>query len=230
MDGDAGLLFPDPYTIVGGVEVPCPMGAGSSLGTICQNANWGLDIDIDVTNFMPGGAFGYVNVLMDWNHSGEWSGSSTCTDPCDAPEHVLVNFPVFPGYSGPLSGNPFGPPPPFLIGPESGYVWTRFTFTDVPVPLPWTGEGSFEDGETEDYLLLIDEEPELDFGDAPDPCYPTLLASNGARHTIDGPWFGPADDAPDPEPDGQPDADAMGDDNDAQGDDVVRSVHGREPA
>ena len=38
------------------------------------------------------------------------------------------------------------------------------------------------DGEVEDYLVTIVEP--LDFGDAPDQPYPTLLANNGARHVI----------------------------------------------
>ena len=58
----------------------------------------------------------------------------------------------------------------------------------------------------------------FDFGDAPDAAdvsgsYPTLLASDGARHAIveNGPFIGTL--GPDAEADGQPDADAMGDDN-----------------
>lgn len=61
-------------------------------------------------------------------------------------------------------------------------------------------------------------QPPTDWGDAPDPPHPTLAASNGARHTIDGPWLGDAPDARDPEPDGQPDAEATGDDNDGNDD------------
>jgi len=52
-------------------------------------------------------------------------------------------------------------------------------------------------------------EPEIDFGDAPDPTYPTLLASNGARHLAIGPLLGTNRDT---EPDGQPTAAADGDD------------------
>jgi hypothetical protein len=49
-----------------------------------------------------------------------------------------------------------------------------------------------------------------DFGDAPDPMYPTLLANNGARHTSGtGPHLGVSVDA---ESDGQPNATATGDD------------------
>ena len=48
-----------------------------------------------------------------------------------------------------------------------------------------------------------------DFGDAPAP-YPTLLADDGARHRIGGPHLGAIVDG---EPDGQPSANADGDDN-----------------
>ncbi len=53
-----------------------------------------------------------------------------------------------------------------------------------------------------------------DCGDAPAP-YPTLLAGGiGAFHLlVPGPWLGGAGDSPDPDPDGQPDANALGDDN-----------------
>jgi len=56
-----------------------------------------------------------------------------------------------------------------------------------------------------------------DFGDAPDATYPTLLASNGARHniTINGVFLGMQIDG---ESDGQPNADATGDDADGNDD------------
>ena len=58
----------------------------------------------------------------------------------------------------------------------------------------------------------------MDWGDAPEDMsgvigkYPTLLVSNGARHFIRGPWIGDASDSPDPEGNGQPEVNAMGDD------------------
>jgi hypothetical protein len=65
--------------------------------------------------------------------------------------------------------------------------------------------------------LDIRAQPTLDFGDAEYleswGGYPTLLAQNGARHVIGGPWLGGAGDAPDGELDGQPEATALGDDN-----------------
>jgi hypothetical protein len=59
-----------------------------------------------------------------------------------------------------------------------------------------------------------------DWGDAPDPNYPTLLSSSGARHFLpvsgQGPCLGQVVDK---DLDGQPSAGAVGDDNDADGDD-----------
>jgi len=55
----------------------------------------------------------------------------------------------------------------------------------------------------------------MDFGDAPDPSYPTMLFNDGARHRITGmiaPWLGPISDNPDIDPGGQPDPLAQGDD------------------
>lgn len=215
VDGDAGLMFPDPYTIQGAVGaevvVPCPNSAGMSLGNTCQTALWGANLDIDVHNHMPNATEGWVNVLIDWDQNGLWAGTSQCPVAA-APEHVLVNFRIPNPFDGPLSGLN---PPGFLIGPNSGYVWARFTITEVPVLLPWEGDGAFEDGETEDYLLQIGSPPaNMDYGDAPDPNYPTLLASNGARHTIvPGYALGPGALALiDGEPDGQPSLLADGDD------------------
>ncbi|MBN2136836.1 MAG: hypothetical protein JW720_03435 [Sedimentisphaerales bacterium] len=163
-DADAGLIKPPAYTIVGPVGsesvVPCITTQTGSLGTVCQPAVWGANIDIHVTNNTPAEA--YVNVLVDWNKSGEWSGQSTCP-PClggaMTPEHILVDFPIPPGHSGPISmlmpaGNTF------LIGPYAGYVWTRFTVTPNRMGNGWPGDGEFSDGETEDYLIQLDPAPQ----------------------------------------------------------------------
>ena len=149
LDGDAGLMFPEPYTIIGPVGsetvVKCPNAAtGTALGAVNQTAVWAVDVDIWVVNNMP--VVGYVNVLMDWNQNGVW------TDPG---EHVLVDFVVPLGYNGPLSA--LGPPS-FTIGPNGGYVWSRFSVTEKSVGgAGWDGSGVFEDGESEDYLLWIED-------------------------------------------------------------------------
>jgi len=156
-DGDAGLIMPEPFTLQGGVEVPCPGSAGTPLGLVCQPAFWGGNVDIFVTNNMPSQSPAYVNVLIDWDQNGMWGGTSTCPDGTVTMEHVLVDFVVPPGFSGPLSA--LGPPS-FLIGPNPGFVWARFSITEQPVGSAtiWDGSGIFEDGETEDYLLLIEED------------------------------------------------------------------------
>jgi len=162
-DGDAGLIKPEPYTIQGAIGsetvVPCPNSSGSALGNICQTARWGTDIDIQIHNYMPNHEpylSAYVNVLVDWNQDGQWGGSSACSGGDVAAEHVLVNFMVQAEYDGTLSALV---PADFNIGPNSGYVWARFSITESAVKQDWDGQGAFEDGESEDYLLRIDERP-----------------------------------------------------------------------
>jgi hypothetical protein len=160
-DGDAGLIIPGAFTIdpraTPPVEIPCSGSDGSPLGRACQDATWGRQIDIEVHNHMPGRATAYVNVLIDWDQDGQWGGSSTCrgVPPVTVPEHVLVNFEVPNGYDGRLSGLT---PPGFTIGPRDGFVWVRFSITERPVGRDWPGDGGFEDGESEDYLLRIEGE------------------------------------------------------------------------
>ena len=149
---DAGLVRPDAYTIgSGGVVATCSGQSGRPLGMPCTTGSWAATgaVDIDVTNNWP--TTMYVNVLMDWNQDGVWAGASPC-GAAVTPEHVLVNWPVPSGYTGPLSALS---PPSFLIGPNLGYVWARFTIGEVPLPVGWNGAHIFDLGETEDYLLRI---------------------------------------------------------------------------
>ena len=206
-DGDAGLILPQAYTIVGPVGseqvIPCPGVGGSpaSIGTACTTAVWGRDIDIHVTNNLADDMVAYVNVLADWNKSGEWSGASACP-PCSgapgavAPEHILVDFPIPAGFSGKLSTLN---PPNFLIGPNGGYIWTRWTVTPNRMGQGWPGDGEFNDGETEDYLLHVKPVPQVidcdwNEGDEHKMHYPQLpdLSPNGVD--VDMFWTELADD------------------------------------
>jgi uncharacterized repeat protein (TIGR01451 family) len=84
--------------------------------------------------------------------------------------------------------------------------YARFRLSSSGVAAP---NGSTTDGEVEDYVITVQG---LDFGDAIDPTYPTLLASNGARHTVlilNNPTLGPTVDT---EANGAPSAGANGDD------------------
>jgi len=158
-DGDAGLIMPEPYTIIqpaaGGPlqVVTCPGSTGTALGQTCTMAVWGANVDIMINNGMP--CDGYLNVLADWDQGGTWGGSSQCPT-APASEHVVINHPVPQGFVGAASTMAV-PPPMFLIGPNAGYVWFRFSITESPVTAGWDGSGQFEDGESEDYLLLIDQ-------------------------------------------------------------------------
>ena len=184
-DRDAGLLMPEPFTIDSALNVvPCPNSDGTLLGLTCQVATWGVDIDLEVHNHMPGEARAFVNVLVDWNQDGRWDGSSPCPGPLPvaADEHVLVDYPVPNGYDGPLSTLL---PPSFLIGPQSRFVWARFSITERPVGIEWDGAGDFEDGESEDYLLWVGEEGEPTPTRPPGPT-PTLTATSRVTSTPAG--------------------------------------------
>lgn len=198
-DGDAGLMFPEPYTIVNNIVQPCPGFSGTSLAQPCQTVVWGQMVDINVSNFMPSLTTGWVNVLIDWNQNGIWGDVDTCpSGPC--PEHVLMNHPVINGFSGPLSVTG---PPPFLAGPDPGFYWARFSITELQVQPNWDGQGTFEDGESEDYLLYIGD---FDFGDAPEGAiaypasgitgnFPTCMNVGNpgtyVKHAAGGTYFGP---------------------------------------
>ena len=56
-----------------------------------------------------------------------------------------------------------------------------------------TPTGSAINGEVEDYRVVIEQTASLDYGDAPDPTYPTLSVSGGASHVLGaaGPRHGP---------------------------------------
>ncbi|NLE57964.1 MAG: hypothetical protein GX616_06355, partial [Planctomycetes bacterium] len=165
-DGDAGLLMPPAYTIDATNNVrPCMASQTGSLGQTCQTAVWGMNIDVEVHNHMPSNTIGYLNVLIDWDQNGQWGGASPCPL-ANAPEHVLVNFQIPNPFDGPVSAL-MAAGTGFLIGPNTGEVWMRVSITEQPVPVNWDGSGSFEDGETEDYLLNV-EQPKHDLGDAPD--------------------------------------------------------------
>ncbi|MDZ7725412.1 MAG: GEVED domain-containing protein [candidate division KSB1 bacterium] len=136
---------------------------------------------------------GILNAWVDWNHNQEWD---------TAIEHAISNRPVSSGT------NHFSFRVPLTALP--GETGVRFRLTSYRAVFPW---GAARDGEVEDYIIGVsEEEPRMDFGDAPDKPFPTLLKHNGARHVIDTTlFFGSRLDA---EPDGLPDAAALGDDND----------------
>jgi len=133
-----------------------------------------------------GGCF--LNAWVDFGADGSWA---------QATDQIANNFPI--AAPGPNAVN-FNVPATAAVGSN---VFARFRFSTMP-NLTFTGLAP--NGEVEDYLWKI---RELDFGDAPDPAYPTFLANNGARHLPGNLFMGGP---PDVEADGQPNAFATGDD------------------
>jgi uncharacterized repeat protein (TIGR01451 family) len=131
---------------------------------------------------------GLLNAWIDFNDDGDWD---------DTGEQVFTDEALVAGtnsliFAVPLDTNP------------GENATARFRVSTAG-GLSYDGEAG--DGEVEDHEVFIEE---LDYGDAPDPAYPTLLASDGARHILGGPLYLGAH--VDPEIDGLPSADALGDD------------------
>lgn len=160
----------------------------------------------------------YVNAWFDWNRDGDWDDTMTCPTGLPAPEWAVQNQTL--AFAAP--GQYVVTTPQFVPWhspnlPQS--IWMRITLSEQPwQPVagavgyggcgPATG---YEFGETEDYHFTPSIPEDWDWGDAPDRPYPTLAANNGASHKIvQGFCLGNTVDA---ENDGQPDANALGDDN-----------------
>jgi uncharacterized repeat protein (TIGR01451 family) len=142
-----------------------------------------------------------LSAWIDFDANGDWS---------DAGEDI---FPGGTALTAGVNSLSFDVP----LGSPSGYTYARFRCTT-------DGSVSFDDaasdGEVEDYGVYISD---IDFGDAPDPTYPTLQASDGAMHRIGGPvYLGTCVDG---EQIGQQSAAADGDDT-AVGDPVVGVCNG----
>ncbi len=138
---------------------------------------------------------GYLSAWIDFNCDGDWD---------EPEEHVIVSQ-QYPAGTHQINIVV----PQHAVGTNRTYA--RFRYSSTP-NLDYFGGAS--DGEVEDYTVAI---KESDFGDAPEP-YPTMIGQNGARHMFvdGGPHLGAAIDF---ESDGQPDAAALGDDKDQDGDD-----------
>ena len=137
---------------------------------------------------------GRLDAWIDFDANGDWASATDqifAAEPLNAGPNML-SFLV-------PAGSPIGV-----------CTFARFRFS-MQGGLYFRGPA--DNGEVEDYEVCIDPpQEELDFGDAPDPSYPTLLANDGARHRYEqGVYLGNLWDA---EPDGLPSPDALGDDND----------------
>jgi hypothetical protein len=100
--------------------------------------------------------FLYLNILVDWDGDGSWSGRVDCPDGSTAFEWAVRNLPVdvsaWPSgvLSQPVSVQ-------LSVGPRAGQTWARFSlsYDEVISGADWDGTGVFIYGETEDYLLTV---------------------------------------------------------------------------
>lgn len=136
---------------------------------------------------------GVATALLDaWI---DFDGDGAFDEPRD---RIATGVPLVSG-ANPLSVN-------VPCDARSAFSYSRFRLSSTGSP---TSGGQEADGEVEDWAVTV---KGLDFGDAPDPTYPTLLASNGARHQVlpaGNPTLGSQVDT---EADGQPNAGLTGDD------------------
>lgn len=143
----------------------------------------------DSTVTVTASAAGLLDAWIDFGADGTF----------DAADRVATASPVAAGATPVTVSVPCDAVP--------GTTYARFRLSSGGVAGP---TGAAPDGEVEDHVATI--APAEDFGDAPDPTFATLLASNGARHVIlasGNPTLGTAVDA---ELDGQPAPLANGDD------------------
>jgi hypothetical protein len=184
-----------------------------------------LVIDLSMTVKIRRPAYkGSIKIAYNWS-TPQWSSTDQPPLPADVPDLTTENNYIkrYKFYEGSLSSFPSG----------SGTITTKNHYEILDSNPQWLSidvQGSnfvIEDGWIKHECVsdggTTPPPPpppgeQLDFGDAPDGPYPTLLAHDGARHRIGGPSLG---DAPDAEADGQPNAAARGDDyagiNDEQG-------------
>jgi hypothetical protein len=178
---------------------PTPIADGDDLGGMVPDDEDGVvfyplfigqlsAIDVSVTGS------GLIDAWIDFNANGSW---------LDAGEQIAASVAVTAG----RNQITFTVPTVAVAGPSFARV--RFSSAGGLAPT-----GGAQDGEVEDYWVDIPPHSDLvyDFGDAPDPGYPTLAASNGARHLLSGGLLRLGA-VVDPEPDGQPTPNASGDDN-----------------
>jgi len=137
----------------------------------------------------------YLNVWIDFNGDGDWD---------DPGEHPFSDLRATDGTVFRLTYTV----PAYVQ--SGGELAARFRLSTEPNLIP---TGLAPNGEVEDHMLPV---AELDYGDAADPTYDTLLVNDGARHVLDGNLYLGAQ--VDGDPDGQPTSAATGDDLDGTDD------------
>ena len=123
----------------------------------------------------PGERQVLLNVLVDWNHDGDWNDEVQCGAGGCTQEWVVQNHPIVL-----VTGCNTITTPPFMPGPDPGPAWLRISISDgaAPPDFSWNGSAGIAgqvlvNGETEDYPVSVTVPPPPcpryeDFGDAPE--------------------------------------------------------------
>jgi len=146
------------------------------------------------------GQTAFLNGWINYKTDGVWGLSEraqTTILPATSTQNITLTFPPVP-----------------IDHPNTTYARFRISTDSSSIS---EATGFAPNGEVEDYQVRIDK---YDFGDAPDPSYPTYLVNDGARHRLlpeqPNMFFGASVDQ---DGDGQPTNKANGDDTDPDGDD-----------
>ena len=175
------------------------LGAGVSAVGTCVDADDedGVVFDTDVNVCLQAdvtvtvSAAGFLDAWLDLDGDGTFVGPA---------DQIFAGQPLVAG------ANPLSFTVPCDAIPGDSYA--RFRLSSVG-GLGFAGPST--DGEVEDYPVLVQG---FDFGDAPEPTYPTFLGSDGARHIVlptDNPTLGAEADI---EIEGLASPDHLGDDQD----------------
>jgi len=186
---------PDPQALgddnningLGGIAFP----PGDEDGVAFTQLVPGMSATITVTASVAG----MLDAWIDFNADGDWN---------DPGEQIFSSKPLSAGVNNFNIVVPTGAFPS-----PSTFARFRYSLTGGLAPF-----GPAPTGEIEDYQVAIDDP--FDWGDAPDPTYPTIASSGGAYHKIGSLKLGTFID---PDPDGQPAINADGDDLDIEGND-----------
>lgn len=159
--------------------------------------------NMNVTNNSDSSA--KVVAYIDWNGDGDFGesnemGSSSPIAAMSTAEPVSISIPI-----------PLDAVVDSLVG-------ARFRVSTDTSTIMDSADGFAMDGEVEDYMVSI---KGVDYGDAPDPDYPTTAASDGARHGVPATPVLFLGSTVDIEEDGQQQGTANGDDNNNDDEDGV---------
>lgn len=165
LDDEDGVYFDAAASI--GLDPSIPLIQGSNTLWVDSTASPGTGvINLPTPSNVPQPTVisGYLNAWVDFNRDGDF---------IDAGEQIAIDLPMTQGIVNPV---PFTVPSGF----SAGSTFARFRISSETGLSPI---GLAANGEVEDYRVTLQAQ-RRDFGDAPDPTYPTLEASNGARHVL----------------------------------------------